>query len=90
MASDTIKCKWTAHDLNDKTVEFATHREGKRIAGKGFFSAVESLDGSMNLSILIPTPAGKELKIILSQAEADHIESHTESREFRFRCIVQP
>lgn len=84
---ECVKCKWRAPELDNKTVQFELVRENKPIKGFGVFSAVKATEGYMRLSITIP-PDDKE--IILSQAEADCIESHISSRRFRFRCVCPP
>lgn len=79
-----------AHELNDKTVEFEFSRGSKRIAGSGRFAAVEGADGFMKVSIWVPVSTTESFEIKLSQAEADCIESHTQSRKHRFRCVHLP
>jgi len=79
-----------AFQLNDKLVEFELSRGSKRIAGIGKFAAVEGADGFMKVSIWVPVSATETFEIKLSQAEADCIESHTQSRKSRFRCVHLP
>jgi len=82
--SECVKCAWRAPQLDEKTVEFELMSDGEVVKGIGLFSAVKAADGYMRLSIRIP-PDDKE--IILSQAEAEHIVSHTLSRKARFLCV---
>jgi hypothetical protein len=84
---ERIKTKWTAEQLNRKTVEFELNRGKQQLVGSGEFAAVEGADGFMKVSIWVPVNETQRFEIKLSQAEADCIESHTLSRKFRFRCV---
>ena len=85
---ERIKPKgFLAHELNKKTVEFNLLRGNQRFAGSGEFAAVEGADGFMKVSIWVPVSKTDRFEIKLSQAEADCIESQTQSRKYRFRCV---
>lgn len=88
IAQGYVKCvKWQAHELRDKTVEFDLIREGKSVKGFGTFTVTEGVENLFQIIIEVPSARGEGKKIMLSQAEADRIESHISSRRFRFRCV---
>ena len=77
-----VKCKWQAHELDAKTVEYKIARNGKSENGFGHFSAVDLGDGTMLISI-VPADGSKELKLV--QTEADCIKTHPGN--YRFSCF---
>jgi DNA-directed RNA polymerase subunit RPC12/RpoP len=88
-ATGYVTTKWKAGQLHGKSVEFTLHRAGHVFRGFGFFSVTERMDNLSEIRIVIPPTQKDDASnfIVLSQAEADHIESHTLSRKFLFRCV---
>lgn len=82
-----VKSKWQPHELRDKTVEFDLIRDGKSEKGFGTFLVREGSDNLHQIIIEVPSARGEAKEIMLSQAQADRIESHISSRRFRFRCV---
>ena len=82
-----VKSKFPAEMLRDKSVEFDFVRGGKSMKGFGHFRVDDCSGSLMQIVIELASVKGDGEKIVLTQSEADHIESHTASRKFRFRCF---
>ena len=80
-----VTCKWKAHELDCKTVEFKFQRHGKTFTGMGRFSAVDLGDELMQIEIVAQFDEDEDVIIKLMQFEADRIVSHTGQYRFRLR-----
>ena|SRR2546429_386307 len=79
-----VKCKWQAVELDGKKIEFELRRGKQTLKGQGFFSASDLGDGF--IQIAITQPLDEKNRILLTQAEADCIQTHW-GRQFRFSCF---
>ena len=77
-----VTCKWKAHELDQKTVEYRLMRNKKPEDGFGWFWASDLGDGTMQIVI---TPANGKEDEKLVQSEADCIK--TQAGKYRFSCF---
>jgi hypothetical protein len=79
-----VRCKWQAHELDGKTVEFELIRGKKPKEGVGWFTAHDLGDGTIQILIKEPMSSSNEA-IRLVQGEADLIETHMGKCHFIIR-----